>query len=85
MDSELYGVRRRSIDESFGDGEHCAICGTDDEKLVEVAVIGEDECAVVCEVCLSKHGQQLDEDADEIDSCDGSDDGLHDDMDGDMR
>ncbi len=65
MDSDLYGIRRDDIDDVVADGEHCVICGTDEEKLLEVAVIDEDECALVCKVCLAKHGVALDEESDE--------------------
>jgi hypothetical protein len=83
MDGELLGVRRGDIEERFDDGEHCAICGADDEKLLEVAVTDEDECALACRVCLKKHGRDLDEDSDDTDQEAGHDaDG---DMDDDMR
>ncbi len=73
MGGELLGVRRDDIEERFDDGEHCAICGADDEKLLEAAVIDEDECALVCKVCLKKHGRDLDEDPDDADRGDGPD------------
>jgi hypothetical protein len=83
MDSEQYGVRRKDIDDRFADDEHCAICGTDEEKLLEVAVIGEDECVLVCGVCMAKHARHLDEELDDVDHSDGTDaDG---EMDDDMR
>ena len=83
MGGELLGVRRRDIEDRFADSEHCAICGTDEEKLLEAAVIGEDECVWVCKVCLAKHGQELDEESDEIEPPDESKaDG---EMDEDMR
>lgn len=86
MDSEMYGVKRDDIDDVVADGEHCAICGTDEEKLLEVAVIDEDECVLVCNVCLKKHGVSLDEESDgatdEIEQPDDSeaDGGMHEDM-----
>ena len=83
MDSESYGVRRCDIDEKFADGEHCAICRTDEEELLEVAVIGEDECVLVCKVCLAKHGEELGEEVDEIERLDESDAGGE--MDGDVE
>ncbi len=71
MDHDAYGVRRSDIDELVADGEHCAICGTDEEKLFEVAVVDEDDCVLVCKVCLAKHGVDLDEEED--DALDGLD------------
>ncbi len=65
MGGELSGVRRDDIEERFDDGEHCAICGADDEKLLEAAVIGEDGCALVCKVCLKKHGRDPDDGPDD--------------------
>lgn len=83
MDGELLGIRRDDIEDRFDDGEHCAICGADDEKLFEVAVIDEDECVLVCHVCLKKHGRDLDEDPDDADQGYGPD--ADDDSDDDMR
>ena len=82
MDGELLGIQRDDIEVRFDDGEHCAICGADDEKLFEVAVIDEDECVLVCHVCLKKHGRDLDEESDDADRGYGpeNDDADEDDM-----
>lgn len=82
MDHDAYGVRRSDIDELVADGEHCAICGTDEEKLFEVAVVDEDDCVLVCKVCIAKHGVNLDEEDDELDTFEssGADDELDEDL-----
>ena len=83
MDRESYGVKRSDLGEKFDDGDRCAICGTDEDELFEVSVIGEEEeFVVICDVCFAKHGQEIEEGSEEIEPPDNSDadGGMHEDM-----
>lgn len=62
---DLLGVRRSDLDKRFTDGMYCAICGKAG-GLVEAAVVDENKSVMVCGECLEKHGEELEEEVEEV-------------------